>query len=258
MATCFVIQPFDRGPFDKRFDDVFAPAIKAAGLEPYRVDRDPGASVPIEDIESGIRGATVCLADISEDNPNVWFELGFAIAARKPVVLVSRSDRFKFPFDVQHRRIITYETESVRDFDELNTKITSQLKAALQKQQRLANVAELSDVAAIEGLTQHEIAALVAVAENTDALGGSVATYLIRRDMEKSGFTRVAVTLALLALSGKGMLSISEQYDNRDHEPYMAYLLQDSGVQWLQQNQQHLVLKRDGELQEISEDDIPF
>ena len=257
MATCFVIQPFDSGPFDKRFDDVFAPAIKAAGLEPYRVDRDPRVSVPIEDIESGIRGAAVCLADISEDNPNVWFELGFAIAARKQVVLISRSGRSKFPFDVQHRRIITYETESTRDFTELNTKITSQLEAALQKQQRLANVADLSNVAGIEGLTQHEMAALVTVAENTDGADESVAAYLIRRDMEKSGFTKVAVTLALLALSDKGMLSLKTVTEGFD-QAYKAYVLQDQGVQWLQQNQHSLVMKRDDEPQEISEDDIPF
>ena len=37
MSTCFVMQPFDGGPFDRRYKDVFAPAIKAAGLEPYRV-----------------------------------------------------------------------------------------------------------------------------------------------------------------------------------------------------------------------------
>ena len=40
MGRCFVIQPFDQGPFDKRYDDVFAPAICDAGLEPYRVDRN--------------------------------------------------------------------------------------------------------------------------------------------------------------------------------------------------------------------------
>ena len=26
MEECFVIQPFDRGVFDKRYDDVYAPA----------------------------------------------------------------------------------------------------------------------------------------------------------------------------------------------------------------------------------------
>ena len=63
MSTCFVIQPFDQGPFDKRFDDIFQPAISAAGLEAYRVDRDPRVSIPIEEIEPGIRNAEVCLAD---------------------------------------------------------------------------------------------------------------------------------------------------------------------------------------------------
>ena len=74
MGTCFAIQPFDRGgQFDKRFEDVIAPAIIATGLEPYRVDRDPSVSIPIEDIESGIRTADICIAEITTDNPNVWF-----------------------------------------------------------------------------------------------------------------------------------------------------------------------------------------
>jgi hypothetical protein len=45
--------------------------------------------VPIDEIADRIRAAAVCLADISVNNPNVWFELGFAIAARKEVVLVA-------------------------------------------------------------------------------------------------------------------------------------------------------------------------
>ena len=76
MPTCFVIQPFDRGAFDKRYDDTIAPAIAAAGLEPYRVDRDPRVVVPIDQIEEGIRASQACVADISTDNPNVWYELG--------------------------------------------------------------------------------------------------------------------------------------------------------------------------------------
>ena len=79
MPICFVIQPFDKGKFDKRFRDVFKPAIEAAELEPYRVDRDPGVSIPIEEIESSIANSAICLADITTDNPNVWFELGYAL-----------------------------------------------------------------------------------------------------------------------------------------------------------------------------------
>jgi hypothetical protein len=50
-ALCFVIQPFDSGKFDKRFEDVYRPAIEAAGLDAYRVDLDPGVDVPIDAIK---------------------------------------------------------------------------------------------------------------------------------------------------------------------------------------------------------------
>ena len=33
MPTCFVIQPFDNGKYDKRYEDTFKPAIEAAELE---------------------------------------------------------------------------------------------------------------------------------------------------------------------------------------------------------------------------------
>ena len=63
MNSCFVMQPFDGGVFDKRYDDVFSPAIDDAGLKPYRVDRDPSVSIPIDEIESGIRRSELCLAE---------------------------------------------------------------------------------------------------------------------------------------------------------------------------------------------------
>lgn len=68
MPTCFVIQPFDSGKFDKRFEDVYRPASESASLEAYRVDKDPAVAIPIDSIEEGIRQAAVCLADITADN----------------------------------------------------------------------------------------------------------------------------------------------------------------------------------------------
>jgi len=102
MDTCFVIQSFDKGKFDQRYIDVFEPAIRAAGLEPYRVDRDPSVTIPIEQIEEGIKSSKICFADITLDNPNIWYELGFAFASDKDVVMVTE-ERQRFPFDIQHR-----------------------------------------------------------------------------------------------------------------------------------------------------------
>jgi len=131
MPTCFVIQPFDSGRFDKRFDDVYFPAIKAAGLEPYRVDRDPAVEVPITSIEEGIRNAAICLADITTDNPNVWYELGYAFAAGRPVIMVCSEERTekRYPFDIQHRTIIPYQTEAPHAFEDLRASITERIKA---------------------------------------------------------------------------------------------------------------------------------
>jgi len=243
MSTCFIIQPFDDGPYDKRCDDVFVPAIQNADLQPYRVDRDPSASIPIDQIESGIHAASVCLADITEDNPNVWFELGYAIAARTDVVLVCSDKRTKsFPFDVQHRNIIKYSTESSRDFEELRGKITERIQALLTKQEKLGDLETSSPVADVEGLSQHEIVALVAIAQNLETPSGGVSFYLIRQDMEKSGFTKIATTLAFTGLLRKGFIRDieSEDYDGQE---YIAYVLEDTGMEWLLANQERFVLR---------------
>jgi hypothetical protein len=126
FGTCFVIQPFDANS-SRRYDDVFQLAIRNAGLQPYRVDRDPQVSIPSLGIEAGIRGAAACLADITTDNPNVWFEIGFASALGKPLVLVSDKSRLRFPFDVQHRAIVTYDTMASSEYEQAREAITGRL-----------------------------------------------------------------------------------------------------------------------------------
>ena len=133
MDTCFVIQPFDKDKFDKRFVDVFEPAITKGGLRPYRVDRDFGVTIPIEDIENGIAESAMCFAEITTDNPNVWYELGFAFACGKEVIIVCAEERIKFPFDIQHRHIIIYKTGSKSDYEELEQKIISKIGALRHK-----------------------------------------------------------------------------------------------------------------------------
>ena len=141
MRKCFVMQPFDSGAFDKRYESVFAPAIKSAGVEPYRVDRDPSVSIPIQEIENGIRDSELCFADITTDNPNVWFELGFALAIPREVVLVCSDERkTRYPFDVQHSSIIQYKTGAPQDFDELKPKIAVRIQAVLKKHNGFAHI----------------------------------------------------------------------------------------------------------------------
>jgi hypothetical protein len=265
VATCFVIQPFDSGPFDKRYEDTIEPAVSAAGLEPYRVDRDPRVVIPIEQIEEQIKIAHACVADISSDNPNVWFELGYAIAANKPVVLIAQDDpKRRFPFDVQHRHITRYRTDSARDFEKLRLEITARLIALLQKEEHMERVAQPSSVADVQGLSQYELVALVSIAENIESPTSSVAMYNIRNDMERAKFTRVAVMLALGQLARKGLINFQEESDYNNGS-YAAYVLTEEGMNWLYQHQDLLVLNRkelavseSARPDSDDDDDVPF
>lgn len=239
------MQPFDGDTFDKRYDDVYAPAIRDADLEPYRVDRDPSVNIPIDDIESGIRNSKICLADITKDNPNVWFELGFAIAVPIEVVLVCSHERTThFPFDVQHRTILRYKTESTSDFDKLRNEITERIRGLLEKERMIGRISNLPPIADTEGLSQHELVALVAVMQNRLVPEEGVITYRIKESMKRDGFNDLGVSIALHGILDKGMVTTTIETD-RNGDDYSAYLITEEGYQWLMRNQDKLVLKSD-------------
>jgi hypothetical protein len=105
--TCFVIMPFGEA-FDK-CHEVLRAEIREAGLKPKRADEGLLGKVT-EQIWADIRTAYVCVADVSDANPNVMYELGLAHAIRKPVIPLVQNDKFeKLPFDVQGQRFIKYD-----------------------------------------------------------------------------------------------------------------------------------------------------
>src|SRR6185437_15100460 len=263
---CFVIQPFDGDKFDKRYADVFAPAIRAAGLEPYRVDQDPGVVVPIETIEKQITEASICFAEITLDNPNVWFELGFARAVRKPLCMVCSSERTtSFPFDVRHRSIIKYTTGAPSDFDKVRKEITERLTALQRKEQELETISALTPTIQTKGLSPHEMAVMTLLIGAFGESSGST-SWSLKQDMRKAGYTDAATALAVVRLKRSGLIEekLIRDHDDRD---YWAWTLSDTGTEWLLANEQLLELRRrqapapdpvGSEAQQFKGDDIPF
>jgi hypothetical protein len=240
MGFCFVIQPFD-DPNTARYEQVFCPAIEAAGLEPYRVDRDPSATILIDTIEEKIRASDACLADITSENPNVWYELGFALAAGREVVLVCRNGRDGFPFDIRHRNIILYTAESPADFNTLKTKIAEQLRAKLDLRARMENLPSPAVAATQGGLDPQQMGALVVIAQ-TQYPGNGLSSYSVRDEMSKVGFTEIATTIAIRAL--KRMEFVEEFWDQDERgDRWLAYRATDPGLDWLERNQEKLVLR---------------
>lgn len=261
MPTCFVIQPFDKGRFDKRYRDVYAPAIVAAGFEPYRVDRDDGVTVPIESIESGIRQAEVCFADITIDNPNVWYELGFAFASRRPVILACSEERVgtKFPFDIQHRSVVIYKTESQSDFETLGKELTRKIAAVTARAEQLETLAT-DLVAPTSGLSQTEFMLLAVIASGIFSPTSSIPAWTVIQDAEKAGLTKMGFNLALRRLEGKAFVSTVLEHDPMDGEGYTALRISDMGWDWISDNESRFVLQRatNGPEEEIEDEEPPF
>jgi nucleoside 2-deoxyribosyltransferase len=266
MPRCFVIQPFDDGgPYDKRYKDVLLPAVKEASLEAYRVDEDRSSSVPIDDIENNIRASEICLADITPDNPNIWYEVGFAFANDKPVVMVCAKPRpTKPPFDVQHRHIIYYTQDSPSDFKKLQTEVTERLKAQIDKTEAMRSVSSMSPMKTIGGdLTSYEIATMVSIMENRLMPGAGTTPNDIRKDMRKAGYTDVATSLSLESLSRKGLIEYTEEHGENFGEDYTYTVctLTSHGLDWMLENKDRFKLSRQAgeeEAPQLRDEDIPF
>lgn len=233
---CFVIQPFDKGKFDKRFEDVFKPAIESAGFSAYRVDRDPNVSIPIETIESEISSAAVCFVDLTTDNPNVWFELGLAIAHKKPLCLVCSTERTgKYPFDVQHRSIIPYSIDSISDFETLKNDIALKLGAIRKVAETRVQLASEPLLDSKTDLDIFELNCMAIIAAAVNGFGSEVNAWFVKNQMEESGFSRLATNASLFSLSEKQLLERSTKTDE-DGDPYDAFSIPDVGWKWIRNN----------------------
>ena len=117
--------------FDRYYQEVYVPAIKEAGLEPTRADELFSTGSVVEQIWEQISKSRVLLADLTDKNPNVFYELGLAHAASKPVVFTAaRID--DVPFDLRHLRVIVYETRDPDWAPKLRKLITEYLRNTIK------------------------------------------------------------------------------------------------------------------------------
>jgi len=118
VKECFVIMPISdpddycSGHFKRVYDDIFTPAIKAAGFTPYRADQDVASNLIQLEILRKLIDCPMAICDLSTRNPNVMFELGIRQAFDKPVTLVQEEGTPAI-FDISQFRYITYRKERI-------------------------------------------------------------------------------------------------------------------------------------------------
>lgn len=129
--SCFVMMPF-ASPIGDHYEKIFEPAITKAGLKPIRADNEIfGTGKIMDQVWSGISSARVLVAELTNRNPNVFYELGLAHALKKPVILVS-SNESDVPFDLHHIRVIYYDTNDPFWGEKLIAKVAENILSALK------------------------------------------------------------------------------------------------------------------------------
>lgn len=134
LDTCFVMMPFGQW-FDRYYQEIYVPAIKEAGFEPVRADELFTTGSVVEQIWEQIEKGKLLLADLSGKNPNVFYELGLAHAARKPVVFTAAQVE-DVPFDLRHLRVIIYDIREPEWSARLRKSITDYLRNAAKEPEK--------------------------------------------------------------------------------------------------------------------------
>ena len=126
---CFVLMPF-KPPFTGYYDKIIKPAVEGASLKALRADEIFGTAPIVRDVWESIWKARVVIADVTDKNPNVNYELGMCHALDVPTILITKRIE-DVPFDYRHRRCITYNTDEAGWENQLRDDLTNTIKAAL-------------------------------------------------------------------------------------------------------------------------------
>src|SRR5215471_1751282 len=112
----FVAMPFgsksspDDGQidFNRVYDEYIRPALEMAGLESFRADEEIRAGHIIADMFQELLVADLVIADLTIENPNVWYELGVRHALRARGVVIVCGVRVTSAFDLYTDRKLRY------------------------------------------------------------------------------------------------------------------------------------------------------
>ena len=129
---CFIVTAIGESgtPTRERSDKVYkyliAPVCEELGYKPVRVDHVNAVDNINETIINHLKTAPMVVADMTDHNPNAFYELGFRQALELPLVPIIETGG-RIPFDVITTRTVFYDTD-VSKIEESK----SNLKAKIQ------------------------------------------------------------------------------------------------------------------------------
>ena len=129
MDEAFVIMQIEDAQLDVVCDEAIDPAIRDAGLAPRRVDRHNEGDLLKSEIVQFIERSQIIVADITNERPNCYLEIGYTMGLGKKanLVLTAREDHHhgspnfrqdgpKVHFDLEGYSILFWDPEDLPAF----------------------------------------------------------------------------------------------------------------------------------------------
>lgn len=108
-SDVFIIMPF-RPTFEGIYETAIRPVISSLNMTIKRGDDFSSVTgVIMSEVWSALNGCKLVIAELTEINANVFYELGIAHTLGKPAILLTQATEVtEIPFDLRHLRFIQY------------------------------------------------------------------------------------------------------------------------------------------------------
>jgi hypothetical protein len=141
MRQAFIIMQIGSSELDKVCEDAILPALKANSLDAKRVDKHNQGGLLKNEIINFIENSDIIIADLTNERPNCYLEIGYAMGIDKfsNLILTAREDHLpespnhkadgpKIHFDLAGYDILFWHPEKLGEFrDELDKRIRRRL-----------------------------------------------------------------------------------------------------------------------------------
>ncbi|AUM96339.1 MULTISPECIES: hypothetical protein [Clostridium] len=193
--TCFIITPIgeDGSTIRRHINGIIDSAITPILCDNYEITvahRMPSPGSINKQVIKNIYEADLVIANLTNLNPNVMYELAFRHAIRKPVITIMEKGSGSLPFDVVAERTIFYINDSQGVLD-----LKNELKEYVEKIEVIdCNEIDNPIYDALQGLTE-EKTVLSKIEENNDSEGDAL-KYIVKRldDIDRTLYNIVNVS----------------------------------------------------------------
>lgn len=135
----FVIMPY-ASEYDRTYRMIIKPAVESCGLECIRSDKTLEGGHIIGNVLRDLSESDIVVADLSDLNWNVAYELGIRhTMQKKGTIMICRND-VEFPFDISGYDIYIYDRDWIdKNLDE---KITDEISSRIKKRMEASSQAD--------------------------------------------------------------------------------------------------------------------